>query len=118
MGGMIAQTMAIRRPERMLSLCSMMSTTGNRWQGSPAFKTWGLLLAKYPRTREDYVKRAAQTVKVIGSPDFPMPTEEIEELAGAMYDRGHNPRGILRQMHAISASPTARRPCAVCGARP
>jgi pimeloyl-ACP methyl ester carboxylesterase len=104
MGGMIAQEMAIRRPQRVRSLTSMMSTTGSRWTGSPAFKTWGLLLAKYPKAREDYVRRATQTLKVIGSPAYPMERERVEELAGAMYDRGHNPRGILRQMHAISAS--------------
>jgi pimeloyl-ACP methyl ester carboxylesterase len=105
MGGMIAQEMAIRRPERVRSLASIMSTTGNRWLGSPALKTWGLLFAKYPRTREEYVRRAVRTLRVMGSPAYPMEEERIEALAGGMYDRGHNPRGILRQMHAISASP-------------
>ena len=50
------------------------------------------------------MKRAMKTFKVIGSPGYPRPAEEIGELAGAMYDRGHNPAGIVRQMHAISAS--------------
>ncbi len=103
MGGMIGQTMAIRRPERVRSLVSMMSTTGNRRVGSPTFRAWGLLLSKFPQGREDYVKRALRTFKVIGSPDH-RDEGEIEELAGAMYDRGHNPAGIIRQMHAISAS--------------
>ena len=31
MGGMIAQTIAIEHPERVLSLCSIMSNTGARW---------------------------------------------------------------------------------------
>jgi pimeloyl-ACP methyl ester carboxylesterase len=104
MGGMIDQAMAIQRPRRVLSLVSMMSTTGNRWIGSPSFKAWGILLAKYPRTREQYIRRAVKTVKVIGSPRYPMPAQRIEELAGEMYDRGHNTAGIIRQMHAISAS--------------
>jgi pimeloyl-ACP methyl ester carboxylesterase len=104
MGGMIGQEMAIRRPQRVRSLVSMMSTTGNRWIGSPSFKAWGILLAKYPRTREQYVRRAVKTVRVIGSPRFPMDQKRIEELAGEMYDRGHNTAGIIRQMHAISAS--------------
>jgi pimeloyl-ACP methyl ester carboxylesterase len=104
MGGMIGQEMAIRRPQRVRSLVSMMSTTGNRWIGSPSFKAWGILLAKYPRTREQYLRRAVKTVRVIGSPRFPMDQKRIEELAGEMYDRGHNTAGIIRQMHAISAS--------------
>jgi pimeloyl-ACP methyl ester carboxylesterase len=104
MGGMIAQTMAIRRPERVRSLVSMMSTTGNRRVGSPSYRTWGLLLAKFPKSREDYVERAVRTFKVLGSPRYGSRLDEVAELAGAMYDRGHHPAGIVRQMHAISAS--------------
>jgi pimeloyl-ACP methyl ester carboxylesterase len=103
MGGMIGQTMAILQPERVRSLVSMMSTTGNRRVGSPTFRAWGLLLSKFPKGRDDYVKRALKTFRVIGSPDH-RDEEEIAELAGAMYDRGHDTAAIIRQMHAISAS--------------
>ncbi len=103
MGGMIAQEMAIRRPERVRSLVSMMSTTGNRRVGSPSLRSWGLLLSRFPRDRDHYVRRAVRTLRVIGSPRY-RDEAEIERLAGAMYDRSHNPAGILRQMHAISAS--------------
>ncbi len=103
MGGMIGQTMAILQPERVRSLVSMMSTTGNRRVGSPTFRAWGLLLSKFPHGRDDYVKRALKTFRVIGSPDH-RDEREIEELAGAMYDRGHDAAAIVRQMHAISAS--------------
>jgi pimeloyl-ACP methyl ester carboxylesterase len=103
MGGMIGQTMAILRPERVSSLVSMMSTTGNRRVGSPTFRAWGLLLSKFPNGRDEYVRRALGTFKVIGSPDH-RDEKEIEELVRAMYDRSHNPAGIVRQMHAISAS--------------
>ena len=57
MGGMIGQTMAIEQPERVRSLVSMMSTTGNRRVGQPSLRAWGVLLSKYPRSREDYVAR-------------------------------------------------------------
>ena len=103
MGGMIGQTMAILQPERVRSLVSLMSTTGNRRVGSPTFRAWGLLLSKFPHGRDDYVKRALKTFRVIGSPDH-RDEREIEELAGAMYDRGHDTAAIIRQMHAISAS--------------
>jgi pimeloyl-ACP methyl ester carboxylesterase len=103
MGAMIGQTMAIMQPDRVRSLVSMMSTTGNRRVGSPSFRAWGLLLSKFPHGREDYVKRALKTFRVIGSPDH-RDEREIEELAGAMFDRGHDAAAIVRQMHAISAS--------------
>ena len=104
MGGMIGQTMAIERPERVRSLVSMMSTTGNRRVGSPSLRAWGVLLSRYPKSREEYVERVRQTVKVLGSPRYPMSEERAVELAMAMYDRGHNTAGIIRQIHAISAS--------------
>jgi pimeloyl-ACP methyl ester carboxylesterase len=104
MGGMIGQTLAIERPERVRSLVSIMSTTGSRWVGAPTFKAFGLMLARFPRDREAYVERAVATFRVIGSPAFPMDEDRVRELAGAMHDRSHHPAGILRQMHAITAS--------------
>jgi pimeloyl-ACP methyl ester carboxylesterase len=104
MGGMIAQEMAIRRPERVLSMVSMMSSTGARWSSQPSLKAWGLLFSKYPISREEFVTRAVRTLTVMGSPKYPMSSERVAELAGAMFDRSHNPAGIVRQMNAITAS--------------
>lgn len=104
MGGMIAQSLAIERPERVRSMVSIMSTTGSRWVGAPTFKAFGLMMARFPRDREAYVEQAARTFRVIGSPAFPMDPDRVRRLAGEMYDRSHHPAGILRQMHAITAS--------------
>lgn len=104
MGGMIVQALAIERPERVRSLVSIMSTTGSRRVGMPTLRAWGTLFARFPRDRESYVERAVKTFATIGSPAFPMDEERVRELAGAMYDRSHRPAGVLRQMHAISAS--------------
>jgi len=104
MGGMIAQTMAIEQPQRARSLVSVMSTTGSRWAGMPTWRAWGILLADFPRGRDAYVERAVKTFGVIGSPGYPMDEGRLRELAGAMHDRSHHPAGILRQMHAITAS--------------
>jgi pimeloyl-ACP methyl ester carboxylesterase len=104
MGGMIAQTLAIEQPRRVRSLVSIMSTTGSRRVGTPTFKAFGLLLAKAPRGREEFVERIERTFAVIGSPAYPTDEERLRRIAGEMYDRSHNPRGVLRQMHAISAS--------------
>jgi len=104
MGGMIGQTLAIEHPERVRSLVSIMSTTGSRRVGSPSLKAFARLLAKTPPGREAFVERAVTTFKVIGSPAYPMDEPAFREMAGRTYDRSHNPKGVLRQMHAISAS--------------
>jgi pimeloyl-ACP methyl ester carboxylesterase len=104
MGGMIGQTLAIEHPDRVRSLVSIMSTTGNRWVGTPTLKAFGLMLAEAPRDREGYIERVVRTFKVVGSSAYPMDEPRLREMAGRMYDRSHNPRGILRQMHAITAS--------------
>ncbi len=104
MGGMIAQTMAIEWPERVRSLVSMMSNTGNRRLGWPHWRTLPILFADYPRSREDYIRRVARTFEVIGSPGYPGDPRRLAELAGHLWDRSHNPAGVLRQMYAVTAS--------------
>jgi pimeloyl-ACP methyl ester carboxylesterase len=104
MGGMIGQTLAIERPERVRSLLSMMSTTGSRRVGTPTRRAFALLFAQFPRSREAYVERIVKTFKVIGSPSYPTDEERLRDVAGRMYDRSHRPAGVLRQIHAIAAS--------------
>src|SRR3954454_1464793 len=53
MGGMIAQTLAARHPEMVLSLASIMSTTGNPWVGRAELRLTPLLLARRPSDREE-----------------------------------------------------------------
>ncbi len=104
MGGMIGQTLAIEQPQRIRSLVSIMSTTGSRRVGMPSLKAFGVMLAEAPKGRDAYIERIVKTFKVIGSPAYPMDEPRFRELAGRLYDRSHNPRGVLRQMHAITAS--------------
>jgi pimeloyl-ACP methyl ester carboxylesterase len=104
MGGMIGQTLAIEHPDRVRSLVSMHSTTGNRWVGQPTLKVFGLMLADAPRDRESFIKRIERTYELIGSPAYPTDEERLRWVAEASWERGHNPRGVLRQLHAIVAS--------------
>ena len=106
MGGMIAQTMAIRHPERVLSLTSIMSTTGERRAGRPQLRALAALLAPRRREREDaYVEHFVRIFK-------------RDRLAGLPARRGAHPRaaparptsaatdpaGTGRQLAAIMAS--------------
>jgi pimeloyl-ACP methyl ester carboxylesterase len=105
MGGMIAQTMGIRRPERVLSLASIMSTTGNRRAGLPRLRALGLLLRRAPRDRDGYVDYVTRVFKVIGSPGYFDSSEpEIRKLARESYDRGVDRGGPARQLVAVQAS--------------
>jgi pimeloyl-ACP methyl ester carboxylesterase len=104
MGGMIAQTLAARRPERVLSLVSIMSNTGSRWNGQPAARVYAKFLREVPPGRAAYVDQAAELFAVIGSPGFDRDEAELREMLGAMYDRGHDPRASGRQLAAILAS--------------
>jgi pimeloyl-ACP methyl ester carboxylesterase len=105
MGGMIAQTVAIEHPERVRSLVSIMSTTGDRNVGNPSDEATQVLLAPAPRTREEAMERAVRTYGVIGSPGFPLDEAGLRERAGVSWDRAiHDPKGIIRQLAAIWAS--------------
>lgn len=104
MGGMIAQTVAIRRPGRVRSLVSIMSTTGKRWLGVPAWKAFGTLLIQPAEGREAAVEHTVAVFRTIGSPGYPMDEARIRELAAASYDRSNSRAGIARQLHAVTAS--------------
>jgi pimeloyl-ACP methyl ester carboxylesterase len=104
MGGMIAQKAAIDHPRRVLSLTSIMSSTGNRRLGLPRWRALGALLGRPGRDRDEFVERAVKTFKVIGSPGYPMDEERFRELVKAAYNRGHHPAGVARQLHAITCT--------------
>ncbi|GAA2435723.1 alpha/beta fold hydrolase [Streptomyces macrosporus] len=105
MGGMIAQQLVIDHPDRVLSLCSIMSTTGDHSIGTATSEALAVLTAPPARTREEAVERAVRSAAVIGSPAHPTPVEELRERAAAAYDRSHRPDGFARQYAAILASP-------------
>ena len=103
-GGMIAQTVAIRHPERVLSLVSIMSTTGNRAVGQPHPEAIPALLTRPPADRDGFIDFVVGVWKVLGSPGFEVDEEALRAHAGASYDRGIFPDGTARQLVAIMAS--------------
>jgi pimeloyl-ACP methyl ester carboxylesterase len=104
MGGMIAQTLAARYPERVRSLVSMMSNTGARWSGQPPLRMYPVLLKQPPKGREGYQAHAVEVFSKIGSPAFERDDDDLRRIAGMSFDRGINPAGTLRQIAAIIAS--------------
>jgi pimeloyl-ACP methyl ester carboxylesterase len=104
MGGMIAQTMAALHPDRVLSLVSIMSSTGSRWSGQPAPRILPVFLQKPASSKGAYVERIVKLFKLIGSPGFERDDDELRELAGVSWDRGIDPAGFARQLGAVIAS--------------
>lgn len=69
MGGQIAQTMAVEHPDRILSLTSMMSTTGNMAVGQPSKEALRELFAGTPAvTRDEVIQQYLRAKHVVGSP--------------------------------------------------
>ena len=96
--------MAIRRPERVLSLASLMSTTGERRHGRPKLRLWSLFVHRAPQRRDEYVEYFVRVFRMVGSPGFPVDEARVRELAAATHDRGHHPTATGRQLAAIMAS--------------
>jgi pimeloyl-ACP methyl ester carboxylesterase len=104
MGGMIAQSMAIDYPERVCSLTSIMSTTGDPSVGQPTAEATAVLLAPRPRDREGAIERVVANYRVIGSPGFEFDEAGLRERTARSYDRANDPAGVLRQLAAVRAS--------------
>jgi pimeloyl-ACP methyl ester carboxylesterase len=109
MGGMIAQTVAIEHPDRVLSLVSIMSSTGRRSVGWQHPRLLPLLLGRPSRDREAVIERSVRTWAAIGSPAYPVPPDETRERAAETYDRGISPSGVARQMQAVVSQPDRTR---------
>ena len=104
MGGMIAQTLAAQHPESVRSLVSIMSNTGNRWNGQPSVRIYPYLLGRAPEDRDGYLEYMAGLFGAIGSQGSPQDRERIRDMLARAYDRGHDPAGRGRQLGAIIAS--------------
>lgn len=108
MGGMIAQTMAITHPHRVMSLCSIMSNPGGRRHLLSAPRAMRALLQPAPTDRAEAMDRAAAFYEVCGSTGFERDVQGIRERAGRAYDRCFYPQGFVRHMAAIFATGSRR----------
>ncbi len=105
MGGMISQTMAIEYPERVKSLTSLMSTTGEIEVGAPDPATLTALLSVMvpQQNREDKIQGSVNVSRVIGTQRL-FDAERATARAAVAVDRSYDPEGTARQLVAIFAS--------------
>lgn len=104
MGGMIAQEMAIEYPERLRSLTSIMSTTGDPRLPQPSRQVTLKLLQRQPDGYEAFIERFKQTWLFLRVGSFPDDEARDLDRAERTYARGLNPEGVGRQLRAILAS--------------
>ena len=101
MGGMIVQVITLNHPNRVLSLTSIMSTTGNPDLPQARPEAMQVLLKPSPTEREAYIKHSVKSWRILYGSGFPYPEELFRERAAAVYDRSFYPQGMKRQMFAI-----------------
>jgi pimeloyl-ACP methyl ester carboxylesterase len=105
MGGMIAQVLAARHPERVRSLASIMSNTGARWTGQPALRVLPFFIRRRPATRAEAVQRTLALFRIVGSPDFDRDEAHLRAMSELAFERGpDDPAGTGRQLAAVFAS--------------
>jgi len=106
MGGMIAQIVAAKYPNRMRSLVSIMSSSGD--PGLPPAKPEAMNAIMQARPvgsdRELAIQHGMRVYRAIGSPGFSTPDDELRAKVGAAFDRSYYPTGTGRQFAAIVAS--------------
>lgn len=107
MGGMIVQQLTIDHPERVLSLCSIMSTTGSRRHGTVAPRLLPTMAASLssprPEDPEEAARLGLEGFRLIAGPHFD--ADEVGAAVRLAVSRNVNPLGTIRQLLAIQASP-------------
>jgi pimeloyl-ACP methyl ester carboxylesterase len=102
MGGMIAQTVAIEHPDRVATLTSVMSTTGELEYGQSTPEAQAALMGPRPADRAAYIEAADRTLVYLSKRYGTV--EWARDYAATQYDRAFRPEGMVRQMAAIMAS--------------
>ncbi|MES2993488.1 MAG: alpha/beta hydrolase [Pseudomonadota bacterium] len=105
MGGMIAQQMAVRHPQRVKSLTLIMTSSGARSLPGPSLKVRSALISRPadPKNVQSVIEHYVRLYRLIGSPDYPAPEAYLQERLGQSVRRSYRPAGTARQMVAIAA---------------
>ena len=105
MGGMAVQTIAVEHPDRVLSLCSIMSRTGAFKDSLPSPKHVAAIMRPVAKSYEAYIERTLEMIPLLGSPAYPTEPDRLLALADRAWDRGIHREGTARQLHAINVQP-------------
>lgn len=108
LGGMVAQVLAIRHPEAVESLVSVMSTTGDRRHAIGDPRAIAALLRPPPRTRTEAGQGAVEFFRAVGSRAYAQDEAGVRERGMLAYDRGISPAGFCRHLAAMVATGTRR----------
>jgi pimeloyl-ACP methyl ester carboxylesterase len=109
MGGGIAQILAMSHPQRVLSLTSIMSTTGDPGLPSPKPEAMVAMFKQPPADLHGYIDYYLQTWRVLRVGEFPEEEARDRARAALNHARGLNPAGSARQLMAILASGSRQR---------
>ena len=104
MGGMIAQHLAARHPQRVKSLTLMMTTSGARRLPQAAPRVQRALLSR-PDGRDPaaVVAHLEKLLRLIGSPAYPADPGLLRARLQASVARAWRPAGTARQLLAVVA---------------
>jgi pimeloyl-ACP methyl ester carboxylesterase len=100
MGGMVAQALAYEFPERVRSLVSIMSGTGEAAASRPSDEALAQLTRPRPESIDEAEERAVESAGVVGSPGL-YDEARVRRLARTSFERSHDPDGFKRQLDAI-----------------
>ena len=103
LGGMVAQQMALRQPDRVRSLCSWMSTTGEAYY-RPTWKAAKAMMAKAPDEVPERIEHTVSVMRVIGSPPPLFDEDGVRQRASRALSRNKERAGFARQYAAVLAA--------------
>ncbi len=101
MGGEIAQIISYRYPERVLSLASIMSSTGNPELPQMKPEVLAAVFKPVPAEREAYIEHNVNLWRTLWSPGFPFDEKRLRRVLAEGYDRSYYPPGMIRQSLAV-----------------
>lgn len=104
MGGMIAQWIAIKHPNKTLSLASIMSTTGDRSVGMPTSEGMASILRPPAATIEESIDAAVDSYRRFASPGYLFDEARVRSREERQHHRSWYPEGGPRQLLAIIAA--------------